>query len=462
MMMLRRLCSGAGLAATFLLFATPLAANLEALFKERTRSVVGVEFFIQTELERRPVNVVGLVLDEQGHILLLDSAVPGWLPPDQLRDFRLFVPGMRDGKPAEYLGQSYVTGWHFLRAGEEVRGELAPFTRFGIGEVAIGEEIWGIGLMGRDFNYQPYFLNGRLALVQRLPQQIGFSASDLANPGSAVFNREGAFVGWAGNPLTQERVLFMDSDRYPVGFQNPNASSSFFLAEEVLPYLEKIPESPLGHEIPWLGLVGLQPVDPEVAEFLDIRGQAALVVSEVMEESPAGEAGFQVRDILLSLDGEPFPRFSPDRVLATFFERALLERQPGETITVDVLRGRERLAIEARLGRQPTLLKEARRQYFDRIGVTLREFVVYDGISRRLPRSEFGGVIANFVKPNSPASGSGLQAGDLIREIDGVPVDDYEQAIRKLDTLDRESGRSEIVLLVARGADTSVLRIQLR
>lgn len=438
------------------------AASLEELFADRVHSVVAVEFFVETETDRRPSTVVGTVADDHGLIVILDTAIPGWLPPSQLKDFRVYRPGSRDGIPADYLGQDYLSGWHFLRAGEGWPDDAEPATAFSTAVPHVGDEIWGIGLMGKDFDFQPFLMSGQVAVIQQLPQQVGFSIADIASPGAPVFSRRGDFIGWAGNAVTQERLLFLENDRYHVGIQNVNGTGSFYLASEVVPYLDRVPSAPTGQKVPWIGVVGLQPVDHDVAEFLHLEKRSAVVVSDVVKDGPAEKAGMEKRDIIVSVDGEPFARFSPDRVVTTFFEREILSRKPGDVMKLGIVRDTKQMDLKVTLGFQPTPLKEARRQYFEDLGITLREFVLFDSISRHLGEDEDRGVVTNFVKPNSPANTAGLRAGDLIREIDGTKIESYDQAVSLMDAIEKDKARSEFVLLIGRGTDTSVIRIRLK
>ncbi len=450
------------LLATLILPRLAASPSLEELFRERTRSIVAVEFFVETEIDRRPSTVVGMVADDRGLVVLLDTAIPGWLPPGQLKDFKVYPPATRDGASATYLGQDYFTGWHFLRVAQEGIAGLVPCTDHPVAVPALGDPVWGIGVMGKEFDFQPYLMIGHVAAIQDLPQRVGFAANDLASPGSPVFARAGGFVGWAGNPLPQDRVLFLENDRYNVGLQNANGSANFMLAAEVLPHLGNVPPAPTGQAVPWLGVVGLQPVDREVAEFLQIENRSAVVVSDIVRDGPAAKAGVEKRDVIVAVDGSPFPRFSPARVVTTFFEREILRRKPGEVMRIGVVRGSERREFAVTVGTQPTPLKEARRLYFERLGITLREFVLFDSISRRLADGEERGVIANFVKPNSPAATAGLRSGDLIREIDGQAVTTYETAVERTTAIEADTARPEFVLLIGRGAETAVIRVPLR
>lgn len=441
--------------------ATRAADSISEMFHDRIACVVAVEFFVKTETDRRPSTVLGLVVAEEGLIMLLDNAIPGWLPPADFKDFKVYAASKRDSVPGTYLGQDSLTGWHFVRADEALWDQLVPFTAFGSTRPELGDELWGIGIMGKDFDFQPFYLNGRLAVIQKLPQAFGFSVNGVASPGSAVFNRDGVFVGWASNPIPQERVLYLENERYNVGIQTTNESGSFFLAEEVLPFIGRVPETPLGRKNPWLGVYGLQPVDKEVASFMELDDQSAIVVSDIIPDSPAAASGLQPRDIIIAVNGEQLPKFSPDRVVTGYFERRILEREPGDSITLGILRGSERVEVTASLGVQPTTLKEARRQYFPDLAVGLREFVMFDRISRRMVETDEKGVITNFVKPNSPASTAGLRAGDLIQEIDGETIDDYDQAIEVMTAIEGDAARTEFVLLVNRNGETSVIRVRL-
>ncbi|MEZ5278582.1 MAG: PDZ domain-containing protein [Opitutaceae bacterium] len=449
----------------FSLFLTVLpvlrsASSIPELFEQRIRSVVAVEFFVETETDRRPSTVVGLVASEDGLIILLDGAVPGWLPPTDFKDFKIYAVGSSESIPGTYLGQDSLTGWHFVRADKALWNQVVPFTAYGTARPELGEELWGIGIMGKDFDFQPFFLDGRLAVIQKLPQTFGFSVAGVASPGSAVFNRDGVFVGWASNPIPQERVLFLENERYTVGIQTTNESGSFFLAEEVVPFIGRVPESPMGRKNPWLGVYGLQPVAKEVTTFMSLENQSAIVVSDIIPDSPAEAAGVEARDIIIAVDGVTLPKFSPDRVVTGYFERRILEREPGDSLTLGILRGTERVEVTVSLAAQPTTLKEAARRYFPDLGITLREFVIFDRISRRMVDSAETGVIANFVRPNSPANTAGLRAGDLIQEIDGEPTVSYEQAIAQMAGIEADQAQTEFVLLVNRNGETSVIRIR--
>ena len=81
---------------------------------------------------------------------------------------------------------------------------------------------------------------------------------------------------------------------------------------------------------------------------------------------------------------------------------------------------------------------------------------------RRVKLAGRKGVIANFVKNNSPAGTAGLQPDDWIQEVDGSEVKTYAEAVAKLAAIEADTARTEFVLLTSRGGETAVLRVKLK
>ncbi len=443
------------------------AAELPALFAERLSSVVAVEYVTETEVDRRPTISMGTVIDANGTIILPSSAIDSRTAIWQLKDFRVYLPGDSNSWPAEYVGQDAFTGWHFVRVGEKLRSRLTPITAFaakaGGAAPRLADFLWGIGMRNKDEDFQPYLMQSHLSLVSMLPQQTGIAQQEVAAPGLPVFDRDGAFVGIAASSFGQTYLQFGHGFRpMPVTLVNVEESSAFVMADEILPYLNRVPTSVSGRPLAWLGAFGLEPMDRDVAKFLNLGTQSGAVVSEVLEGSPAEKAGLQAHDIILALDGTPVPHFKPDTVIPTYLDREIERRKPGDGITLSVLRGSQRLELKAVLGEEPKLLREAQRKYFDRIGMTVREFVYGDAIVRKVKAANEPGVVVQYVKSSSPAAVAGLREEDWIREIDGAEVKSFADASEKLAAIERDEARAEFVVLVSRGTDTAVLRVKLK
>ena len=75
-------------------------------------------------------------------------------------------------------------------------------------------------------------------------------------------------------------------------------------------------------------------------------GQGA-IITEVESDSPADVAGIKVDDVVLSVNGEPITGQAG-------LVAAIRDRSPGDTVEIEILRGGERVTVEATLVARPT------------------------------------------------------------------------------------------------------------
>ncbi len=453
------------LGSFFLLSSSALIGaetDFEELFESRIRSVVAVEYFVETEIDRRPATELGIVADDDGLIVMQDYAVPGWIPPGQLKEFKVFPLRSRDEFSAVYLGQDTLTGWHFLRVEDpEFHERATPVTSYETARPRLGQEVWGFAVMDKDFDFEPYFIVSRFSLMRDLPRDVGFSVAEVASPGSLIFAADGALLGWATTSFLREGLLHVGEERVPVALQGTRESGSFLPADEVLPFLDRVPADPEERQVPWVGVLGMQSVERELARFMNLEG-SGVVLSEIVEGSPASEADLQRGDVVVAIDGEPIPVFRPHSSSPEYVQLQVLKKAPGDTVSFTVRRGTETLEREVTIGVQPPTVREARREYFSKIGFTAREFLLFDGMARRVGPEPERGLVVQFVRPNSPADSSGLRIGDWIQEVDGTPVSEYAEAIPLLKNAEESEGRREVVLLVNRQNETSVIRVRMQ
>lgn len=447
-------------------FAGLLHANLPTvgeLFRERVGTVVSVRYTIQREIDRQPSSATGLVYNSSGILIFPESAFPGWVPPSWMKDIKVFSPGESgEGRPAEYLGQDVVSGWHYLQVKEGHRDGLKAISDFPVSKSELGETVWGIGVQGEEFDYYPYLLQSIVSFFYRLPLNHGFAQSEFGVPGGPVFDTEGAFIGWAQNSFPSEQSISLGSEQMPISINNFRESNNYLTAQEFTRLAGRIPEKPTGQPRPWLGVSGIQPLPKDTAEFLGLSNQGAVVLSEVIENSPAENAGLMNRDIIIAVDGEPLPRLRPDIVVVGYVEKLLLGKKVGEAIRLTILRGDEKLELPVTLGQAPRPLREAERIWFESIGCSFREFLVWDTIPRRIKISDIQGVVVTFVKQNSLTATAGLQNGDWIIEVDGVVMRDFTSTQKAFEAAVSDKERTELVLLVKREAETKLLRVKLK
>lgn len=448
-----------------LLISPAGAQTREALFLERSKTVVFIEYYIQREVDRQNSDGVALVVSEDGLLVCLPNVFPDWVPPAKYRDIKAYPAEnpLGEGFEVTYLGQDWVNGWHYLKIDDmSLAGDyLTPITDYGQGKASIGEAVWGICMTPGDLDYVTYYREGKLSTVQPLPMDTAFVTDEVAVPGGPVFLEDGRFAGWAGRSLPMERDMWIGSEFFRANIRNPDESHMYVLADFFLSEVgARVPADPLEHKRPWIGVTGTQPLDKETARFMGLTDQGVVIVSEVLPGTPADDAGLQDRDLILAINGKEIPRLKPDSVLQAYFEREILLSPVGEPLTLTVLRGDEELDLELVPRLSPTVMKEAKRHYFEDLGLTFREFIAMDAIQRREDHREKKGVIVNFIRPNSPAAAGNLAPGDWVQEIGGEPVETFEEAVAQLQAnLDDES-LEEVVLLVQRSNETAVLRLR--
>ncbi|MDA0348120.1 MAG: PDZ domain-containing protein [Verrucomicrobia bacterium] len=437
--------------------------NLSDLVLERSKTIVALEFVVEREMDRQEGYTYGLIVDDKGTIVVLESMIPSWVPVEKLKKFIGYsLPQGDKDYPLVYLGKDYSSGWHVLSFKDGLPDVFTPITKFETATVNMGDSVFAVGGVGKELGFDPYVLTARVAMTKRMPDRQIIFRDDLTNPGCPVFNVAGAFVGWASDPLSYKRIMNLGRDTLNVTMSNPEETSVALSSEDFFEYLQGIDPEIVEGPRSWIGVSGMQPIDPEVAEYLGIKNQSGIVLSEILEGSPSSEAGLENNDILIMVDGEKLPQFRPDYSITPYFQKLIRRKKPGEIILAEVIRGEERKSFSITVGAGPKNVREAAYRYYEKLGFTIREFLLTDGINLRLPKDEMKGAIVNFVKRSSAVETAGLRNGDWIKQVEGVAIDSYEDVLEILDRVEADKEKSEFVLLVERNNETSFVRAQLK
>ena len=199
----------------------------------------------------------------------------------------------------------------------------------------------------------------------------------------------------------------------------------------------------------WIG-VSIQTITPEIAQGLGVKETTGALVADVVPEGPAAAAGIARGDIIVSFNGKEIKNISD-------LSRLVAETPVGKAVAVKIMRsGKE---MELRL----TVAEMAEEKAGIRKGSTETDLgIVVDDINPRL-QSRFGirdrrGVVIVEVASGSPADTAGLQAGDVIKELNRKAVGnlgDYEKAVAKI-----QKGKP-ILLLIKRGGQTLYVTIEI-
>jgi len=454
--------------SAFALAASAFAADsdFESMFRERAKCAVSVRYSVELEENRNLETTSGTVIDETGLIIVPEKEIPVWAKPSELKDFKVFFPGGdSEGLPADYLGADAATGMNFIRIRGGLPKNLVPYSKFARAKTNYGKPVWGVGIICGDGVYEYYVLKSYVAAIGKRPLEE-FSCGDrVANVGAPVFDSDGNFVGFGQTEWIDNLRLFAEKIKgMPITLADPSLTNSFILPEIVEDAVKHIPENPSMLRCGWIGLVNTKVLKRDVAKMMNID-KCALVVSEVVKDSPSGRAGLQKGDIITRADGRDIEELTRESFTLNDFYMKCARKKPNDKMTLTVIRGSDAPKdFELTVAANPKHIREAQSRYFKRLGFSVREFLFQDAVGRKNVDKNSDEAVVKYVKPNSPAASalpSRLSGDDIIKEINSKPVATYTEAVAELEKINADDKAKELVILAEDFNETKVVRIKL-
>ena len=192
----------------------------------------------------------------------------------------------------------------------------------------------------------------------------------------------------------------------------------------------------------YIGIV-VQPLNRSYAKYFGQPDLQGIIVSDVLENEPAGKAGLKPGDIITSFDGLPMAAENDDDL--NKFTLAVSRSKVGETKTLGIIRDGHQRNIDIKIGPKPTVEPDEYETPYD---FTVEE--ITDLMFRSYLLQSTEGVYVKFVEVGTPADKGGLMAGDIIVEVMGKKIsslDDFKKALAKIEK------PKFIMLKVLRGKD---------
>jgi len=179
----------------------------------------------------------------------------------------------------------------------------------------------------------------------------------------------------------------------------------------------------------WLG-VQIQDVDDRKAKAMKLETREGALISEVVEDSPAEKGGLKVGDVVIEVDGKKVKSSSHLQYL-------IGNREIGETVKIDVIRGKKKISLKILLGEFP----ESNEVVTSESSESITKFGLdVDNITNSIAR-EYGidpdepGVVITNIERDCDASRR-LREGDIIKRIGNIDINnlnDYKDAIKNID-----------------------------
>ncbi len=215
------------------------------------------------------------------------------------------------------------------------------------------------------------------------------------NPG----NSGGALVNLSGELVGINTAILGPGGNIGIGFAVPSN-----MARAVMDQLARYGEVRRGR----LG-IAIQDLTPELARRLGVAQLQGAVVTQVEGGSSAAQAGMQVNDVVIEVDGHRV------RDAADLRNRIGLIRI-GQQVELVLLRGGRRMTVQARVGATRAAMRPVRASE-ELAGMTVEEIAPGTPLYGKVQ-----GVIVTEIVENSPAWRHGIRQGDVITQVNGREV----------------------------------------
>ena len=194
----------------------------------------------------------------------------------------------------------------------------------------------------------------------------------------------------------------------------------------------------------WLG-VTVQPVTADIAASMGLTDVRGALVSEVARESPAARVGLQAGDVILDVSGHPVTD-------ANDLRSEVSRREPGSTVTLEVLHDGRSEILSPRLDRQavntPAMPNTPGSPANGPWGLAVEPLTSAMAEALAVPPATTG-VVVTAVDPNSEAATSGLETIDVIEKVNGRPIGSVAD-LRS--ALEHTTGKPALLLIDRNGA----------
>jgi len=422
-------------------------------FYDRVRpALVAVKYQWTNELTKQELVGCGIVVREDGLVMIPLLEVPTALPDEQMKNFKIVVPSDvndSDEIDATFLGRDERSDVAFVQAKKSDKKWTA--IHFESQPLTVGETVYGIGVLPKEAGYKQYFTQGTMSALLRgeTPQGLVVNGA-LPNSGSPVFDDHFRAVGVVIPQDGQE--VFLDGNRNDLlGIMTP--PRFFVLSSFFTPSIEDPPTADHPIKIPWMGIPesGMQGVNQQISKYLELKDKPAIQIGDIVPGGPADKGGLAAGNYIVAMNGKPLDRGDQPEELPMILNRNLARMKIGDTVTFTVLpdKGADTKEVKVTLEQSPRESNEAKRFYAQDLGFIAREAVFTDAYLHKMKPDATGVVVDRMRRDGAAATGK-LAQRDWILQLNGKPVTSLDQFKSDYQAFRKDHPRDEVVLVVQR------------
>jgi Do/DeqQ family serine protease len=255
------------------------------------------------------------------------------------------------------------------------------------------------------------------------------AAINQGNSGGALVNTNGELIG------INSQILSPSGGNIGIGFAIPSN-----MAHNVMDQLKsggKVRRGKLG--------VGIQEVTSDLAQSMNLPKVGGVLVNSVDPEGPAQRAGVHTGDVITAVNGVRVES-------ANSLRNYIAGTAPGSEVTLSVLRNGQQEQLQARLSELSTD-KEAAASTPGSPDAKGQLGIAVEPLTPELARqwevkAGTRGVVVAQVDPSGPAAEAGVQANDIILEVNHQAVTSTAE-LRS--AVQRSAGRPALLLVSREG-----------
>ncbi len=360
------------------------------------------EFNIPKERIQRSLGS-GVIISKDGYIVTNNHVI------NDADEVTVTLQGSKTEYPAKIIGKDPDSDLAIIKIEAK---NLSPVMLGYADELKVGDVVFAIG---NPFGVGETVTQGIISALNKnrvgINRYENFIQTDASinpgNSGGALVDSRGALIG------INSAIISRSGGNNGVGFAIP-----IDMVKDVASKLIKYGKIKRGY----MG-VSIKDMDKNLKSVY--KHKEGAVILDVVQEGAADKAGIKRGDLIYEVNGKKIKN-------AAELQKLIASYEPHKKITIKLERDKRDKTITMELAsRNSDIVLEKNKSVLG--GVYLNELDKNNRYQYRIP-SNISGVLVSDVEPNSSAEKAGIQAGDIIVQIEDIEVrglKDIERAIKK-------------------------------